>query len=107
MQVYEGENTQLTGRGAWVAQSVGHPTSAQVMISWLLSLSPRWALCCQQGAHFRSSVSLSLCSLPALSLSLSNINIKKKKKQYGGKLLQGKGIKRNKNLKESREEMFH
>ena len=27
-------------RGAWVAQSVGRPTSAQVMISWFMSLSP-------------------------------------------------------------------
>ena len=27
-------------RGAWVAQSVGHPTSAQVMISQTVSLSP-------------------------------------------------------------------
>ena len=27
-------------RGAWVAQSVGHPTSAQVMVSWFVSSSP-------------------------------------------------------------------
>ena len=27
-------------RGAWVAQSVKYPTSAQVMISWLVSSSP-------------------------------------------------------------------
>ena len=35
-------NTPLskTERGAWVAQSVGRPTSAQVMISWFVSLSP-------------------------------------------------------------------
>ena len=26
--------------GAWVAQSVKHPTLAQVVISWLVSLSP-------------------------------------------------------------------
>ena len=26
-------------RGAWVAQSIKHPTSAQVIISWFLSLS--------------------------------------------------------------------
>ena len=32
-------------RGVWVAQSVKHPTSAQVMISQLMSLSPCWALC--------------------------------------------------------------
>ena len=28
------------GRGAWVAQSVKHPTSAQVMISWSVGSSP-------------------------------------------------------------------
>ena len=27
-------------RGAWVAQSVGCPTSTQVMISWFMSSSP-------------------------------------------------------------------
>ena len=27
-------------RGAWVAQLVKHPTSAQIMFSWSLSLSP-------------------------------------------------------------------
>ena len=30
----------VRGWGAWVAQSVEHPTSAQVMISQLMSLSP-------------------------------------------------------------------
>ena len=32
-------------QGAWVARSVKHPTSAQVMISRSVSLSPRRALC--------------------------------------------------------------
>ena len=31
-----------------------------------------WALCCQCGAHFRSSVSLSLSAPPQRSLSLKN-----------------------------------
>ena len=29
-------------RGAWVAQSIEHPTLAQVMISRFVSLSPTW-----------------------------------------------------------------
>ena len=31
-------------QGAWVAQSVERPTSAQVMILWFMSSSPKWAL---------------------------------------------------------------
>ena len=31
--------------GAWVAQSVERPLSAQVMISWFVDLSPASALC--------------------------------------------------------------
>ena len=31
---------QMAYRGTWVAQSVKNPTSAQVMISWFVSLSP-------------------------------------------------------------------
>ena len=62
-----------------MAQSVKHPTLAQVMISQLVGLSPTAS----------DSVSLSLCPSPAcaralalsislsLSLSLSKINIKK------------------------------
>ena len=50
--------------GAWVAESVGHPTSAQVMISQLVSSSPTWG-----------SV------LTAQRLSLSKINKCKKKKK--------------------------
>ena len=59
-------------RGTWVAQSVKRSTSAQVMISWFVSLSPAsgsvlsaggllWILC----------LPLSLCPSPACSLSLS------------------------------------
>ena len=68
-------------RGAWVAQSVERPTSAQVMISRLVSPSPSSG----SGLTARSlepawdSVSPSLSALPllALFLSVSKINIKK------------------------------
>ena len=33
-------NTFFFFQGAWVAQLVEHPTSAQVMISWFVSSSP-------------------------------------------------------------------
>ena len=68
------------GRGAWVAQSVEHPTSAQVMISRSVSsIEPRIGLCAdssEPGVCFRFCVSFSLCPSPAhtLSLSLSKIN---------------------------------
>ena len=67
--------------GAWVAQSVKHPTSAQVMISRFGSSSPRVGLCADSselGACFRFCVSLSLCPSPvhALSLSVSKRNKK-------------------------------
>ena len=74
--------------GAWVAQSVEHPTSAQVMISQLMSSSPAIGLCAdssEPGACFRFCVSLSLCPSLAyavsLSLSLSRINKTLKKKK--------------------------
>ena len=64
-------------RGTWVAQSVERPTSAQVMISWFMGLSPMlgsvltvWS---ESGACF-SSVSPSFSAPPpahALSLSVS------------------------------------
>ena len=47
--------------GTWVAQSVKHLTLAQVMISQFLTQALHEALCCQCRAHFRSSVSYSLC----------------------------------------------
>ena len=52
--------------GAWVAQPVEHPTSAQVMIClWVRAL--RWALCWQ----LRASILLQILFL-SLSLSLKN-----------------------------------
>ena len=73
--------------GAWVAQSVGRPTSAQVMVLWLWSLRPAVRLCAgssEPGACYGFCVSLSLCFNPSYTvcLSLSKINIKKKEDTY-------------------------
>ena len=62
--------------GAWVVHSVKRPTSAQVMISQLVSLSPFIRLCTggsEPGACFGFCVSLSLpfCPFPARALSPS------------------------------------
>ena len=59
-------------RGAWVAQSVGRPTSARVTISRSVSSSPASGsgLTAQPGACFGFCVSLSLCPSPACALSL-------------------------------------
>ena len=73
--------------GAWVAQSVERPTSAQVMISQFVGSSPTSGcmLTAQslEPAWDSVSLSLSLCPSPthtlSHSLSLSKINIKKKK----------------------------
>ena len=68
-------------RGTWVAQFVGHPTSARVMISLLMGLSPTLGsvLTSQSLEPASDSVSLTLCPSPThvLSPSLSKINIKK------------------------------
>ena len=79
-------------RGAWMAQSVKHLTSAQVMISWLMGSSPAsssmlTAQSLEPASPGRDSVSPSLSSPSrlysvslslSLSLSLKKINIKKK-----------------------------
>ena len=56
-----------------MAQAVKHPTSAQVLISWLVSLSPTSGsvLTAQTPEPASDSVPLSLCSSPAHALSLS------------------------------------
>ena len=73
-------------RGAWVAQSVKHSTSAQVMISQFMRLSPTlgsvlatWSLepaLDSLSLSLSLFLSLSLCPSPvhAVSLSLSKIN---------------------------------
>ena len=63
---------KIPNTGAWVAQSVEHPTSAQVMISWLVSLSPTLGsvLTAQSLEPAFDSVSPSLSAPPVLSLSL-------------------------------------
>ena len=71
--------------GAWVAQSVERPASAQVMISQSVSSSPASGsvLTARSLEPASDSVSPSLCPSPthALSLSVSEININKKKKK--------------------------
>ena len=59
--------------GAWVAQSVKHPTSAQVTISRFVSSSPASGsvLTARSLGPASDSVSPSLCTSPARALSLS------------------------------------
>ena len=67
-------------RGAWVVQSVEHPTSAKFMISWFMSSSPALGLLLSACPFvpFGSSVPFSLCPAPlAHSLFLSNNKINK------------------------------
>ena len=74
-------------RGAWVAQSVKRPTSAQVMISQFVGSSPASGsvLTAQSLEPISDSVSPSLSAPPlpmrclSLPLSLNEINIKKRK----------------------------
>ena len=63
-------------QGTWVAQSVERPTSAQVMISQFVSLSPAsGSVLPAQGLEpALNSVSPSLSAPPLLTLSLSKIN---------------------------------
>ena len=62
-------------RGTWVTQSAKHPTSAQVMISRLVSLSPLLGsvLTAQSLKPASDSVSVSLCPTPTHAFSLSQI----------------------------------
>ena len=59
--------------GAWVAQSVKRPISAQVMISWFVRSSPAsGSVLIAQSLEFTSdSVSLSFSASPQLVLCLS------------------------------------
>ena len=63
----------LNYRGAWVAQSVERPTSAQVTISWSVSSSPVWGsgLMAQSLEPASSSVCPSLSASPPFMLCLS------------------------------------
>ena len=79
----------ITQRGAWVAPLAKRPTSAQVVISWFVSLSPASASVLIQGLEPASdSVSPSLSVPPQLALRLrlslslkKYTNIKKKIKK--------------------------
>ena len=70
-------------RGAWVAQSVKHPTWAQVVISQSVSSSPASGSVptAQNLEPASDSVSPSRYAPPLLTLSLSKINIKKTKRR--------------------------
>ena len=71
-------------RGAWVAQSVEGPTSAQVMISRFVGLSPvsGSVLTAQSLEPASGSVTPSLCPSPTHTLSLSlPLKNKKRKKE--------------------------
>ena len=61
-------------RGAWVAQSVKRPTTAQVMISWSVSSSPELGsvLTAQNQEPALDSVSPSLSAPPPLAVYLKN-----------------------------------
>ena len=61
-------------RGAWVAQSVKRPTSAQVTVREFEPRVGLWADGSEPGACFRVCVSLSLCPSPVHALSVSKIN---------------------------------
>ena len=71
-------------RGAWVAQSVGDPTLAQVMISQFVRSSPVSGslLTAQSLEPALDSVSPSLSALPPLTLCLSKINNVEKKSSH-------------------------
>ena len=60
------------GRGAWVARSVGRPTSAEVMISQIVGSSSAWSsvLTAQSLEPASDSVSLSHSAPPTLMLRL-------------------------------------
>ena len=62
-----------TIRGSWVAQSVERLTSAQVMISWFVSLSPASGsvLTAQSLKPASDSVSPSVSALTPLTLCVS------------------------------------
>ena len=75
----EGQIEPRWQRGAWVAQSVKRPTSAQVTISQFVSSSPASGsvLTAQSLEPASDSVSLSLCPFPAHAVSLSVPKINK------------------------------
>ena len=68
-----------TSQGAWVAQWVERPTSAQVMTSQFMSLNPAWdsADSSEPGTYLVRILSLPLPCLHSLSLSLSLSKINK------------------------------
>ena len=77
------DSKSINTRGAWVAQSVKRPTSAQVMISRSVSSSPALGsvLTAQslEPASDAVSLSLSLCPSPTCMLALPlSVSLKNK-----------------------------
>ena len=83
VQIYQSLVLKTKSWGAWVAQLLEYPTSAQVMISRFVSSSPVWdsVLTAQSLEPASDSVCVSLSASPlltcSLSLSLSKNKIKK------------------------------
>ena len=75
---------EINFRGAWVAQSVKHPTSARVMISRSVSSSPASGsvLTAQSLEPVSDSVSPSLSDLPPFMLSVPVSKINKCLKKF-------------------------
>ena len=74
LQGYCEQDTEGQQRGTWVAQLVKHPTSAQVMILWLVSLSSVWGSALTAWnllGILPPSFSLPLPCLHALSLKIN------------------------------------
>ena len=72
LPTFEKVSKNVRNKGTWVAQSVKHLTSAQVMISWFVSLSPAsgsvlsarsrlWIVCLPLSLPLPRSCSVSLC----------------------------------------------
>ena len=79
---WEWKNKRFETRGTYVAQSVERPTSAQVVISRFMSLSPTFSSllsACQCRTCFTSSFPFCLCLSPTCTPSLKiNQSIKQK-----------------------------
>ena len=76
---YKKKLTKLWKRGTWMAQSIEHPTSVQVMISQFVNLSPHQTCCCQPVSTEPTSGPLSPPFGPSPACALPKINILKNK----------------------------
>ena len=69
---FGGNKIKVYMKGTWVAQSVKHPASAQVMISRFMGSGPMSGSVLTAQSCFRFCVSLSLCPFLAHDLYLKN-----------------------------------